>query len=270
MSKKYKNWIPEYLAGYLNESQVEEFEKALQENKELREELEISEKGLEDYAFATSNPGIDLPLSESIWNKIENKNSESENNQVFDFSENAKQLTIGNFLNSKLGIAASVVLLLSFIGNIYFANKSKYYEENFLATLEEKTLIQQHLTELNVESKLFAQEVAFLKNPDMKVCKLISQNKDQNNSLLLAIDMSNDMQVAVMSPDLPSKPSGHFYQLWAISPTGKMVCMGTFDAEKKIYEMKKLPFVPKEFGVTIEEGELGKPQPTSDFLVRGI
>jgi hypothetical protein len=46
--------------------------------------------------------------------------------------------------------------------------------------------------------------------------------------------------------------------------------MGTFDAEKKIYTMKKLPFQPKEFGVTMEEGAFGKPQPTSKFLVRGI
>ena len=109
-----------------------------------------------------------------------------------------------------------------------------------------------------------------LRNPNMKVCKLTSDNPNDPRSLLLAIDLKRDMQVMVMSPDLPSKPSDHSYQLWAISPSGEMICMGTFDSEKKIYTMKKLPFDPKEFGVTMEKGKLGKPQPTSDFLVRGI
>jgi hypothetical protein len=183
---------------------------------------------------------------------------------------NPKEFTIGNFMGSYIGIAASVLLLLSLIGNIYLANEAKYQESNFLSTLEEKNLLQERLNKVSTEGELFAQEVAMLKNPNMKVCKLTSHNEGKNNSLLLAIDMSRDMQVMVMSPDLPTKPSDHSYQLWAISSTGEMVCMGTFDAEKKIYKMKKLPFQPKEFGVTMEEGELGKPQPTSEFLVRGI
>jgi hypothetical protein len=82
--------------------------------------------------------------------------------------------------------------------------------------------------------------------------------------------MSKDRQVMVMSPDLPAKPASHSYQLWAVSSTGQMVCMGTFDSEKKIYTMKKLPFTPREFGVTMEEGSIGQLQPTSEFLVHGI
>lgn len=275
MLKKYDEWIPEYLAGHLNEEQVTEFEKALEESAELRSELNAAEIALENYTIATAKNIADADLQNQIWEKLQAEEVEadllSENNDfTAGTTENTKQFSIGNFMNSYIGIAASVLLLMSLLGNIYFANQAKVQKNNFLSVLEEKSLLQEKLNRSSEEDNLFAQEVAMLKNPNMKVCKLVSNGQQQNNSLLLAIDMAKDRQVMVMSPDLPSKPNDHSYQLWAISESGETVCMGTFDSEKKIYKMKKLPFTPKEFGVTMELGELGMPQPTSDFLVRGI
>lgn len=281
MLKKYDKWVSDYLAGYLDESQIVEFEEAIHKSIDLQEELKSAEIAIEKYAFATSVNSDELNLQDEIWAKLNSKTEDKEveyvdpelayNDSSFvNHTPSRKSFTIGNFMGSSVGIAASVLLLLSILGNIYFAKQAKYQEGNFLSTLEEKSLLQEKYNAINTETELFAQEVAMLKNPNMKVCKLISENQGDNNSLLLAIDMSKDMQVMVMSPDLPSKPSDHSYQLWAVSSTGEMVCMGTFDAEKKIYTMKKLPFIPKEFGVTVEEGELGQLKPTSDFLVRGI
>lgn len=276
MSIKYDEWIPEYIAGQLNDEQLAEFEKALGRNKSLQNELNATETALEAYAVATGKELNDVGLQNRIWEKLNANNSTTANPSMSsdDFNDEypsvAEEFTIGNFMRSYIGIAASVVLLMSLIGNIYLANEAKYQKSNFLSTLEEKSLLQERLNQVSSTSDLFAQEVALLKNPNMKVCKLISSERGHNNSLLLAIDMAKDMQVMVMSPDLPSKPTGHSYQLWAISATGEIVCMGTFDSEKKIYTMKKLPFNPKEFGVTMEEGEFGMPQPTSEYLVRGI
>jgi hypothetical protein len=271
MLKKYDEWIPDYIAGHLDESQIVEFENALQENSVLQTNLETAEIAIEKYAFATSVSTEGLNLKDVIWNGLSSElELDYESDSVLNLTNNSRESIIGNFMSSYIGIAASVLLLLSILGNIYLANEAKYQESNFLSTLEEKSLLQEKYSKVSSAGELSAQEVAMLKNPDMKVCKLTSENQGDNNSLLLVIDMTQDMQVMVMSPDLPTKPSGHSYQLWAISPTGEMVCMGTFDAEKKIYTMKKLPFQPKEFGVTMEEGAFGKPQPTSKFLVRGI
>ncbi|MFB0944824.1 MAG: hypothetical protein ACI9V1_001647 [Spirosomataceae bacterium] len=271
MLKKYDGWIPDYLAGYLDESQIVEFEKVLLANSALQTNLEIVEVAIEKYAFATSTSTESLNLKDVIWDRLSSEPEfDYESDSVVNLTNNSREFAIGSFMSSYIGIAASVLLLLSMLGNIYLANESKYQKDNFLSTLEEKNLLQEKYNQVSSAGELSAQEVALLKNPNMKVCKLISENQGDNNSLLLAIDMTQDMQVMVMSPDLPTKPSDHSYQLWAISSTGEMVCMGTFDAEKKIYKMKKLPFQPKEFGVTMEEGEFGKQQPTSEFLVRGI
>lgn len=253
--------MSDYLAGFLNEKEQEQLEHELKTDYELREELDSLEIALEHYANSTGvKPSTDF--SATIWNSIH-----TDEKQDFVVGKVEKKFRIWSH---NFGIAASVLLLLSVLGNIYLANKWQYQKNNFLTVLAEKNAVQQRLKETEKRAELTTAEVSLLKNPNIKVCKLISAQQNDHNALLLGIDMENNMQVMVMSPELPEKPYGHSYQLWAVSNTGIMVCMGTFDAEKKIYKMKKLPFTPKEFGVTIEEGEFGKPQPTSDFLVRGI
>lgn len=270
-----KELLPDYLAGFLNETQASEIESKLNTDPELRAELNALEDSIEKYARGTSQEfNGDLRLE--IWQKlgqpitISAKNSNLKQPNA-SFGENAATKRLGFLFESYIGIAASVLLVASFLGNIYLAKQVAYQKNNFLTTLNEKNALQTKIREVEAANELVATEVSMLKNPAMRVCKLISDNpQEPPRSLLLAIDMEKDKQVMVMSSELPAKPDGHSYQLWAVSPTGETVCMGTFDAEKKIYTMKKLPFVPMEFGVTVEEGVLGQPQPTSEFLVRGI
>lgn len=269
MSTKYDKMLPDYLAGFLDDKQTTEIEKQLLTDAELQAELKAIEISLEKYAQATaSRPNSDI--SQDIWNRIYSPIFDSEDLNPATLNDASPFHEIGGFFTSYIGIAASVLLLASMLGNLYLASEVQYQKNNFISTLNEKNRLQSTIREVEASKELFAQEVSLLKKPNMKVCKLISNNTAQPSSLLLAIDMEQEMQVKVMSPDLPEKPAGYSYQLWAIGSDGQMVCMGTFDSEKKIYTMKKLPFSPKEFGVTVEEGLLGKPQPTSDFLVRGI
>ncbi len=275
MSPQDKDLLTDYLAGFLTQSQVIEIEQKLVNDPELRAELNAIEHSLEKYAHGTSQE-INDDLRSKIWQKLEQSVPLSEekpypiqSNIIFD--ENASTKRLGGILESYIGIAAAVLLIASILGNLYLANQVAFQKNNFLTTLDEKNALQTKIREIEAANELVAAEVSMLKNPAMRVCKLMSDNpQEPPRSLLLAIDMEKDKQVMVISPELPSKPEGHSYQLWAVSATGETVCLGTFDAEKKIYTMKKLPFVPKEFGVTVEVGELGQPQPTSDFLVRGI
>lgn len=153
-------------------------------------------------------------------------------------------------------MAASVLLVLSIAGNIYY-NQDNAHKERELAAITAQQK-EQDLKITATESRL-----AMLSQPEMKVVRLKGA---EQHAAAHAVVFWNEQtkQVYLDAAALPKAPDGKQYQLWAMVD-GKPVDAGLYTAGQDIN--KVLSTIPKAeaFAITLENAG-GSPVPTLSQL----
>lgn len=153
-------------------------------------------------------------------------------------------------------MAASVLLVLSIAGNIYY-NQDNAHKARELAAITAQQK-EQDLKIAATESRL-----AMLSQPEMKVVRL---KGTEQHAAEHAVVFWNEQtkQVYLDAASLPKAPDGKQYQLWAMVD-GKPVDAGLYTAGQDIN--KALSTIPQAqaFAITLENAG-GSPVPTLSQL----
>lgn len=153
-------------------------------------------------------------------------------------------------------MAASVLLVLSIAGNIYY-NQDNAHKERELAAITAQQK-EQDLKIAATESRL-----AMLSQPEMKVVRL--KGAEQHAAAHAVVYWNETTkQVYLDAAAMPKAPDGKQYQLWAMVD-GKPVDAGLYTAGQDIN--KVLSTIPKAeaFAITLENAG-GSPVPTLSQL----
>lgn len=153
-------------------------------------------------------------------------------------------------------MAASVLLVLSIAGNIYY-NQDNAHKERELAAITAQQK-EQGLKMAAAESR-----IAMLAQPDMKMIRLKGADQHAAAHAMVFWD-EKSKQVYLDAAALPEAPAGKQYQLWAMVD-GKPVDAGLYTAGQDIN--KVLSTIPKAeaFAITLENAG-GSPVPTLSQL----
>lgn len=260
--------LESYVLGLATPQEVEEVEKLITKYPEIKAEIRAIEQALEDYAFENA---IEAPvgLQEKIWDKIkEEEIGEIKEIKIkpidtnFDGFENQSPTMKVSFWNNYLRIAASILLLLSVLGNIYLFSKWKNTQKELvLALTDNSTLAQQ--TKFSNDNLREIENI--LSNPDVQAVKMNSTSPD-GTAYGLACWNKKTNQVYLFKPNLPSIPSEKQYQLWALVD-GKPVSAGMIDMNKTAQSFTNIANV-QAFAISLEP-KGGSPQPTTTPLTLG-
>lgn len=254
-----------YVLGLATPQEAAEIEDLIKKYPEIKAEIQAIETALEEYAFDNA---IEAPagLQDKIWEKI--KEGETGNikelkiKPISDTVEPFEAPMKVSFWNNYLRIAASVLLLLSVLGNIYLFGKWKNTQKELvLALTDNSTLAQQ--TKYSNDNLREIENI--LSNPDVQAVKMNATSPD-GTAYGLACWNKKTNQVYLFKPNLPSIPSEKQYQLWALVD-GKPVSAGMIDMNKTAQSFTNIANV-QAFAISLEP-KGGSPQPTTTPLTLG-
>lgn len=197
-------------------------------------------------------------LKEKIWARLEAE-TRAESGQPLVTKEaeiKDEPVKAGKSIAFKQWAAASVLLLLSIAGNIYYNQDSSRKERELIAIKAQQK--EQGLKMAAAESR-----IAMLNQPDMKVVRL---KGTEQHATAHAMVFWNEQtkQVYLDAAALPQAPAGKQYQLWAMVD-GKPVDAGLYTSESDLG--KALATIPQAeaFAITLENAG-GSPVPTLSQL----
>lgn len=229
---------------------------ALQQNPELRLELDSIEKSLEQLAlYFGSEPDkeIRLQLENRLFPTVENEETDL-------FSASTGGLKWWKFS----AIAASIGLFLS-------AGFGIWGYQNLLQTQTQLASVRQQHSQLIAENERMYQDqvklnqvASSLSHVGVKQVVLQSMDGSARNATLIWNPQTKE--VWLVNSSLPSLPEGKQYQMWGIVD-GKPVDAGVFDSSESDMEMMPLKAMgnPSMFAVTIENRG-GSPQPSLNTM----
>lgn len=208
-----------------------------------------------DHLSVTPSAG----LKEKIWARLKTETI-AESEQPLVIKENAiKNESVKpskSIAFKQWAVAASVLLLLSIVGNIYYNQDSSNKEQELVAIKTQQK--EQELKIAAAESR-----IAMLNQPDMKVVRL---KGTEQHATAHAMVFWNEQtkQVYLDAAALPQAPAGKQYQLWAMV-NGKPVDAGLYTSGSDI--SKALSTIPQAdaFAITLENTG-GSPVPTLSQL----
>ncbi|WP_308006452.1 anti-sigma factor [uncultured Chryseobacterium sp.] len=252
--------IESYILGLASPEEAGILECVMKNNAEVKTAFEEAQKTLEDLATAQAvAPPADL--KSKIWNKIQQEQIAEEEKPVFSADIPAakpqEEIRIQGSNNWKVfAVAASVLLLVSVGGNIFWMNSQKETKEAIAKMETEKNAQNLAMQRLN-------QKMEMVSNPDMKMVKLKGVEKHNDSKAMVFWD-TKTKDVYLNAESLPKAPEGMQYQLWAIAD-GKPVDAGMYTEEKdsKI-ALANIPNA-QAFAITLEK-EGGSPVPTMENM----
>lgn len=252
--------IESYILGLASPEEAGILECVMKNNAEVKAAFEEAQKTLEDLATAQAvAPPADL--KSKIWNKIQQEQNAEEEKPVFSADIPAakpqEEIRIQGSNNWKVfAVAASVLLLVSVGGNVFWMNSQKETKEAIAKMETEKNAQNLAMQRLN-------QKMEMVSNPDMKMVKLKGVEKHNDSKAMVFWD-TKTKDVYLDAESLPKAPEGMQYQLWAIAD-GKPVDAGMYTEEKdsKI-ALANIPNA-QAFAITLEK-EGGSPVPTMENM----
>ncbi len=254
--------IESYLLGNASADEAAIFECVLKNNKEVRLAFEETQKTLEDFATAQS---IVPPkeLKQKIWDKIQEQNREEipkKNPEISTFEiqkEYQQEVKLSKNANWKYyAVAASLLLLASLLGNLFWFNNQKNDQEKISKLQSEKQIQTQKINDLN-------QRWDIISNPNISIVNLKGVEKHKDSKATVFWNQSTK-EVFLNAENLPETPEGMQYQLWAIAD-GKPVNAGMYSDEKDSKISLSNIENAQAFAITLEK-EGGSATPTMENM----
>ena len=247
--------LESYILGLASPEEAGILECVMKNNAEVKAAFEETQKTLEDLATAqTVTPPSDL--KSTIWNKIQQEQI-VEPNETLIVESNKTETKTKNINWQKYAIAASVLFLISIIGNFLWI-------DDISKNKKEITELQTQKRSQDLALQASQEKLAILSNPDILTVPLKGVEKHPDSKAIVYWDKTSK-NVYLNAEDLPKTPSGMQYQLWAIVD-GKPVSAGIYSEEKNTRII--LSNIPKAqaFAITLEK-QGGSESPTMENMV---
>ena len=249
--------IESYILGLASPEEAGILECVMKNNAEVKQAFEDAQKTLEDLATAHAVAPAD-ELKSKILNRIKSEPTVvSPNNNPEIPKHKFETKSVKEVINWKTyGIAASVLFLISILGNFLWINDIADNKKQIVQLQSEKQLQDAALSKMNEKMQLFS-------NPDMKMVVLKGVEKHPDSKALVFWD-TKSKKVYLNADSLPKAPAGMQYQLWAIAD-GKTVNAGMYTSEKD--SKTALANIPnaQAFAITLEK-EGGSEVPTMENM----
>ena len=260
--------LESYILGLASPEEAGILECVMKNSAEVRTAFEEAQKTLEDLATAQAvTPPNDLETK--IWAKIQREQStenikplvvEKANLEV---GEIAQKIYPNKAVNwKKYAIAASVLFLVSIIGNFFWINDISNNKKE-IAQLQTEKKSQ------DLALKTSQEKLAILSNPNIISVPLKGVEKHPDSKAMVYWD-SNSKAVYLNADNLPKAPEGMQYQLWALVD-GKPVNAGMYSSDKDTRII--LSNIPKAqaFAITLEkQGGSATPTMENMFVIGNI
>ena len=254
--------LESYILGLASPEEASILECVMKNNAEVKTALEEAQKTLEDLATAQA---LAPPngLETKIWAKIQQEQSAQEVEPIVlekpehHIGEVTPKIYPNKAVNwQKYAIAASVLFLVSLLGNLFWINDVGD-SKNQIAQLQSEKKTQ------DLALKTSQEKLAVLSNPNIMTVPLKGVEKYPDSKAIVYWDKTSK-DVYLNAEDLPKAPRGMQYQLWALVD-GKPVSAGMYSAEKDTKE--KLANIPKAqaFAITLEK-QGGSDAPTMENM----
>lgn len=252
-----------YILGTASKDEAGILECVMAHNAEVRAAYEEAQKILEDFTTAQA---IEVPdsIKGKIWEKIK---SESHTNLQDDHNSDETKIIplpveIQNEKASnkkvwnRLSVAASILLILSVAGNLYWLNEKKNTESELNAFRKEKTVTEGKL-------KIINEKLAITSNPDIQKIVMSGTEAHPGAKAVVFWDKTKN-KVYLNMQNIPQAPAGKQYQLWAIAD-GKPVSAGLYTEEKDTSTSLASIDKAQAFAITLEN-EGGSAVPTMENM----
>ncbi|REC50209.1 anti-sigma factor [Chryseobacterium pennipullorum] len=254
--------IESYILGHASPEEAGILECVMKNNAEVKAAFEEAQKTLETLATAQAvSPSGDL--KSKIWKKIQEQPAEEEkliskeSTEGKEYNERIVPVQIQAKANWKpYAIAASVLLLLSIAGNVFWINQQSAAKQEMTKLAAENNSQDAAMQKMNRKLSLFS-------NPDMQRVMLKGVEKHQDAKAMVFWDQKTK-EVYLNAESLPEAPAGMQYQLWAIED-GKPVSAGMYTEEKDSQIALASISKAQAFAITLEK-EGGSPAPTMENM----
>ncbi|WP_373515574.1 anti-sigma factor domain-containing protein [Persicitalea sp.] len=268
--------LEEYALGIVSPQEKQEVECLTQVYPELKAELELVEKALEQYAL---QHGVPVPgrVKDTIFTQMKfgpAASAAAADASPADIKEEGRTIEydttpiqedarVTRPLWGTLGIAASV--LLAIFGAWAAYQYSTTRSENEQLAVEVENLNEQTNT-LQQRAEYNEALAANYRNPDVKIVNMPGLEKAPDSEVVALWNQKTN-EVLLDVQNLPAPPTGKQYQLWTIVD-GKPVDMGMLDDDfmGKLLRMKASSPNAAAFAITLED-DGGKPSPTMEEMV---
>lgn len=261
--------IESYILGLASPEEAGILECVMKNNAEVKAAFEEAQKTLETLATQQAvAPPADL--KSKIWNKIQ---QESANEEIREPEHVAQpdipaarphpEIKPKKKSSWKMyAAAASILLLISAAGNIFWMNRQSETQKEIVKIQTEKKTQELAMQKMNQKMSMFS-------NPDMQMVMLKGVEKHTDSKAMVFWDKKTK-EVYLNAEHLPKAPEGMQYQLWAIAD-GKPVNAGMYTEEKdsKI-ALSSIP-AAQAFAITLEK-QGGSEVPTMEnmYVMGGI
>lgn len=260
--------VESYVLKLITEEETMEVESLRKEYAELDQSIEEFSVLLEKEAFyhAVAPPSY---IKENLMKAI--------HDDVAMFSNNLKSVVHGREETLSptssynkwqwLLLAASILFIISLVGNVVLYNNYKEKSDAYVSLLNERNNLQasNQIYQTNLQEWQEAAQLLTSKNINLVRMAGVS-GRESNQATVLWNKFSNE--VYLMSGNLPDPASGKQFQLWAIV-NGKPVDAGVLQEDCTLLCKMKVVSGAQAFAITLEKAG-GSPVPTlSEMYVYG-
>lgn len=253
MDKTYilkNNILEQYLLGELTINQELELKKQLENDSELRIQLELLEANFEALAFENSiNPPVQAKVN------------------LLKTIKATKQTTIPihSAYKTYFKLAASVAAVLLIASTWMFIKLNNDGKELRIVENEREQLIKE-IEGLNVNLEDADKWLSLLNSPDTKQYILKGNNLSPDAKVLSYVN-HNQKSVVINTENLPELDDKHDYQMWA-DVEGEMINMGLIDKSQPLLAMNYIEHA-ESLNITIEPVG-GNDHPTVSRLITNV
>jgi anti-sigma-K factor RskA len=243
-----------------SEEENSQIEAALKNDPELQKELNIMQKGLEQYvgAYSAETPvqGKERFLCAINFDTDNQETSE----KTFSHSESSAAISRSIIPWRSFSVAASILLLLSIAANFLLYNQNQEAADQIAELRKAQSLIASKYERLEAKYDGVEEQIANLTNA--KKIYLKGTERFPGSNALVYWNAKNN-EVLLDKGALPPPPSGMQYQLWAMKD-GTPIDLGVYDWNEPMQSMNPTQ-AADAFAITLEK-EGGVPSPTLERL----
>lgn len=254
--------LESYILGLASPEEASILECVIKNNAEVRTALEEAQKTLEDLATAQAVTPPD-DLQNKIWARLQNEqNSEIVKLEVDKIEEKVNGINPEIYPNKsinwqKYAIAASVLFLISILGNFFWIN-------DISDNKKEIAQLQSEKKSQDLALKKSKEKLALLTDPNILSVPLNGVEKHPDSKAIVYWNKESK-NVYLNAENLPTAPKGMQYQLWALVD-GKPVDAGMYSEEKdSVIILSNIPKA-QAFAITLEK-QGGSASPTMENMV---
>lgn len=257
--------LESYLAGELNEQEMQEVDRIASQYSEVRIELDALRESLLKFAEAESK----APKPEILEGALESI-QEIEKEKFFKVLDDEPEVRIQRVnIVPVWSIAASILLFISLGFNYIFYSQFKNTKDQLAALQSDQTSLANRVSQTSQQLQYAELRIAHFLSEDNVHIRM--DGLDLSPESFANVFWNTKSNAVFISVDnLPEPPHGHQYQLWAIKPGLAPIDAGIFDHNQLVQELKVIKGDVEAFAVTLEK-EGGSPIATVDqTFVKGF